>query len=282
MSARDRFRAVQTALGVEPTGIPNDATKAAYTTLWDTALAEYRASAQAQPPPVAKVLGAAPVKAAPAKSEPAKSEPAFALGKIGADHWIEGAIRESFPGGKAMEKVRCVVIHFTSGATAMSSVGFWRTPDAKGANAHLVIARDGRVIQCRAFDRTCGHAGASRWRDPNTRQLYTGCNDFSIGIELANAGDSERVAAKISKLPLVEAKHRNGGPMQKWEAYPQAQLDSLFRVVSLLMGRYKLADITGHDCIAPERKNDPGPAFPMAELRKANGLSGLPEVHQKG
>ena len=168
------------------------------------------------------------------------------------------------------------------GAEAGQSVSTFGGPlKPRGANAHLVIDRDGTVFQCRPFNRTCGHAGVSRWRDPRTKKLYTGCNDFSIGIENANAGDEERVAQKNSKLPLVQAKHRNGGPEQKWEAYPPEQLASVFRVVSLLMDRYKSVDITGHECIAPERKNDPGPAFPMEELRKANGLGGLPEVCRK-
>ena len=89
------------------------------------------------------------------------------------------------------------------------------------------------------------------------------------------------MAQKNTKLPLVQAKHRNGGSEKKWEAYPPEQLASVFRVVSLLMATYKLDDITAHECIAPERKNDPGPAFPMEELRKANGLEGLPEVCRK-
>jgi hypothetical protein len=50
-----------------------------------------------------------------------------------------------------------------------------------------------------------------------------------------------------------------------------------------LIAKYDLPDITGHDCISSWRKADPGPAFPMLELRKANGLSGVPVVFdQKG
>ena len=50
--------------------------------------------------------------------------------------------------------------------------------------------------------------------------------------------------------------------------------------VSSPSGKVNLDDITGHDCIAPERRNDPGPAFPMQELRELCGFSGLPEVHR--
>ena len=83
----------------------------------------------------------------------------------------------------------------------------------------------------------------------------------------------------------IKADHRNGSKGtseardgKEWEAYPEAQLKAVFSLVSLLVAKYDLQDITGHDCIAPERKADPGPAFPMLELRAANGFSGLPKV----
>jgi len=176
---------------------------------------------------------------------------------------------------------RCLVMHFTSGATAMSSINFWRSPHAHGALAHVIIDRDGTVFQCRAFDRTCGHAGVSRWKDPKTGIRYDGVNSCGIGIELANAGDDEELARRWSTLPLVSAKHRNGGKVKKWEAYPTAQLAAATLVASALVARYHLDDVTGHDCIAPERKNDPGPAFPMQAFRESLGFTGLPAVFVK-
>lgn len=175
---------------------------------------------------------------------------------------------------------RCVVIHYTAGATARSSINFWKTKSAKGASAHVVIDRDGTIIQCRPFNRTAGHAGVSRWRDPKTGVLYEGLNSCSIGIELANAGDNVKLARRWSKMPLVKAAHRNGGPAKDWEAYPPAQLAAVTKLVQALVKRYRLDDITGHDCIAPERKSDPGPAFPMEKLRQACGFSGLPIVYR--
>ncbi len=199
---------------------------------------------------------------------------------ITADHWLEGVPRDVIAGGQEMRVRRCLVIHFTSGASAQSSVDFWKTRAAAGASAHLVIDRDGAVIQCRPFNRTAGHAGKSRWRDPKTGKLYVGLNDCSIGIELANAGDDSALTARWSKLPVVRARHRNGGPMKPWEAFPAAQLVRCTEVALALVERYRLDDVTGHDCIAPERKTDPGPAFPMAALREACGLAGLPVVHR--
>ena len=200
--------------------------------------------------------------------------------KITADHWLETARRRLILGGATMKTRRCVVIHFTAGATAQSSIDFWRKPAAKGASAHVVIDRDGTIYQCRPFDRTCGHAGESRWIDPNTGRRHYGMNACSIGIELANGGDSPELIAKWSNLAPVKAAHRNGGTVRLWEAYTEPQLAACTLVTRALVERYNLDDVTGHDCIAPERKNDPGPAFPMQALREACGLSGLPAVHR--
>ena len=182
---------------------------------------------------------------------------------------------------------RLLVIHFTSGMSAQSSIDFWNSPKAKGASAHIIIDRDGTVFQCRAFDRTCGHAGVSRWKDP-TDGVRAGCNAFSIGIELANAGDSVSGSVEepkaFGKYPCeagaIRAKHKNGGPASLWENYPAAQLDACFAVAKALVDRYKLDDVCGHEDIAPERKNDPGPAFPMQKLRESLGFEGLPKVNR--
>lgn len=176
---------------------------------------------------------------------------------------------------------RLLVMHFTNGASALSTINnHWRTPAAKGACAHIVIDRNGDIYQCRPFNRTAGHAGVSRWKDPNTGKLYRGLNSCSIGIELANAGEEEALAEQWSTIPLLTAKHRNEKKPRQWEQYPQSQIASALVVAKALLVRYNLDDITGHDCIAPERKIDPGPAFPMQSFREALGFSGLPVVYR--
>jgi len=74
----------------------------------------------------------------------------------------------------------------------------------------------------------------------------------------------------------VKAKHKNGGPVQEWETYPEAQMNSCVQVAKALVERYNLDDVVGHEDIAPDRKNDPGPAFSMKTLREACGFKGLP------
>lgn len=204
---------------------------------------------------------------------------------IDSGHWLEGVRRDVLPGGSAMQIRRCVVIHFTAGATGRSSVEFWKTPEAKGACAHIVIERDGTVIQCRQFNRTCGHAGVSRWRDPKTGVRYDNLNSCSIGIELANAGNDAGALTWAARQPGFEsitARHHNGGAPQTWEKFPEEQVSACIEVTKALVERYNLDDITGHDCIAPERKDDPGPAFPMARLRIECGFRGMPAVHLRG
>lgn len=191
--------------------------------------------------------------------------------KITPDHWLDAAKRIPLEGGSPMGTRRFLVIHFTSGATALSSINFWKTTEAKGASAHIVIDRDGTIYQCRPFNRTCGHAGKSTWKG------FSGLNSCSIGIELANAGDSEALAKRWTKLPLVTARHKNGGPVCGWEAYPPEQLAACEAVSKALVARYNLDDVVGHDDIAPSRKVDPGPAFPMEKLRQACGFSGTPK-----
>lgn len=198
--------------------------------------------------------------------------------KITEGHLLQGAKWEPITGGSDMPVRRCLVIHFTAGASAMSSIDSMRD---QGLSAHLVIDRDGTIYQCRPFSRTCGHAGRSRWEDPKTGIRYDGLNSISIGIEIANCGDSIIPwARRQARFDSIQAKHRNGSSIKEWEVYPKAQLDAVFAASKALVDRYHLDDITGHDCIAPERKSDPGPAFPMQLLREHCGFTGLPVVHR--
>ena len=198
------------------------------------------------------------------------------------DHWLQGVYRQPLAGGSRMVVRRFLVIHFTSGWSAQSSVDFWNTPEAMGASAHVIIDRDGTVNQCRPFDRTCGHAGKSRWKDPSTGITYDGLNSCAIGIELANAGDMLRSPDIYPKsmsaiggqtIPRLTARHKNGGPLSQWEIYQPVQLKALEIVAKAICERYNIDDLVGHDDIAPDRKNDPGPAFPMDSLRHACGFT---------
>jgi N-acetylmuramoyl-L-alanine amidase len=66
---------------------------------------------------------------------------------------------------------------------------------------------------------------------------------------------------------VLVAKHKHGGRELGWKIYPEAQLTVLEAVASALFESYPLKEIVGHDDIAPGRKRDPGPAFPMTHFR---------------
>ena len=188
------------------------------------------------------------------------------------NHWLDEATKLDYPPGPAMRIRRCAVVHYTEGATAKSSVNFWRSPSARGAEAHVIIDRDGTVYQIRAFNQRADHAGRSQWVDPNTGKKYTSLNRCSIGIELANGGSNKNLIRRYSELAPVVAKHANGGHEKEWEAYPEAQIASLVHVLKAVKTRYNLDDVTGHDNIAPDRKTDPGPAFPWHRVRNDTGF----------
>lgn len=196
------------------------------------------------------------------------------------DHLLDDVEQEPLPANRPMNVRRALVIHFTGGATGASSIESMRN---NRLSAHLVVERDGSVIQCVPFNRIASHAGVSRWRDPNTNKLYQLLNSCSIGIEIANAGNDPgalKWARKQPNFASTKARHRKGGAIQEWESFPDAQLAAVFEIAKVLVETYNLDDVTGHDCIAPERKDDPGPAFPMADLRKACGFDGLPVVYK--
>jgi len=162
-----------------------------------------------------------------------------------------------------------VVVHYTAGASAESSID-WLTNPAARASAHVVVGRDGSITQLVGFDRQAWHAGRSEW------QGLEGLNAHSFGIELDNGGPLQRRAdgvwytpfgLRISDEEVGLAPHRDGGPVSGWHTYSTEQLQVAADVANLLVRHFGLLDVIGHDDIAPGRKRDPGPAFPMQTFR---------------
>jgi AmpD protein len=104
-------------------------------------------------------------------------------------------------------------------------------------SAHLLIRRDGELIQYVPLTHRAWHAGPSCFRGREQ------CNDFSIGIELEGADD----------VP-----------------YADRQYEVLGETIKAVVGRYPSITpdrIAGHSDIAPGRKTDPGPAFEWGRLK---------------
>jgi N-acetylmuramoyl-L-alanine amidase len=179
-------------------------------------------------------------------------------------------------------KPSLLVMHYT-GSTSFDG-GLRALTDGKAekrVSAHLLIGEDGCVAQLVPFNRIAWHAGESVWHG---RQL---CNSFSVGIEMVNAGllgkraDGvfyERLTSKtIPASRVALARHKNGSPEEPWEVYPPAQIEAAIGAAIAICGAYGIHEIAGHDDIAPRRKIDPGPAFPMVSFQaRVLGRDGKP------
>lgn len=98
-------------------------------------------------------------------------------------------------------------------------------------SSHLLIRRDGEVIQFVPLQFRAWHAGES------SIEGRTKVNDFSIGIELEGTDDVPYEEVQYDALIQLTAIIR--------EAYPEIRCERIY----------------GHDAIAPGRKTDPGPYF---------------------
>ncbi|WP_018873161.1 1,6-anhydro-N-acetylmuramyl-L-alanine amidase AmpD [Thioalkalivibrio sp. ALJ16] len=103
-------------------------------------------------------------------------------------------------------------------------------------SAHVLIDREGDLVQYVPFSRRAWHAGVSCW-DGRER-----CNDFSIGIELEGTDDHPFTPAQYAALAALIQWLRSHFP----GIGPQA--------------------LAGHSDIAPGRKTDPGPYFDWQTL----------------
>lgn len=195
---------------------------------------------------------------------PAAPDSAPAL-LIGPDGWLAAAVRRPSPNcdprppGTAID---LLVVHNISlppgefGGPAIDDLFLGRLdPDAHPyfavaaaagpVSTHLLIRRDGALIQYVPFTLRAWHAG---------RSAYGGrerCNDFSIGIELEGT----------DTLPFEPAQYR-------------VLVDCTRAILATYPG-IGTGRITGHRDIAPGRKTDPGPCFDWAHYRSL--LAATPE-----
>ncbi|MBL8320129.1 MAG: 1,6-anhydro-N-acetylmuramyl-L-alanine amidase AmpD [Burkholderiaceae bacterium] len=103
-------------------------------------------------------------------------------------------------------------------------------------SAHFLIRRTGKLLQFVSCDRRAWHAGRSSWRGRDN------CNDYSVGIELEGMEGTR---------------------------FARAQYDMLASLLRALARQYPIAEIVGHEHVAPARKHDPGAGFDWSRLARA-------------
>jgi len=116
---------------------------------------------------------------------------------------------------------------------------YFQTISGIEVSAHLLIRRDGALVQFVSLLDRAWHAGRSCFDGQEE------CNHFSIGIELEGTDD----------IPYTPEQYRK-----------------LAEVAELIMAAWPditVGRITGHSDIAPGRKSDPGPAFDWHYFRAA-------------
>jgi len=112
-------------------------------------------------------------------------------------------------------------------------------------STHLLIRRDGELVQYVPFQRRAWHAGKSSYLGRER------CNDFSIGIELEGADTDPYEPAQYRVLAETI--------LELCDAYPTLSTEH----------------VVGHSDIAPGRKTDPGIAFDWPRLRALLRVRGM-------
>ncbi len=183
-------------------------------------------------------------------------------------------VKDDTPNGGGSTTPRFIVMHYTAGDDAEDAIQTFKTPSAK-VSAHLVIGRDGTVTNMKAFNVKTWHAGPSKYAG------YSGLNGFSIGIEIVNLGFLRKagpgkyetwagtvVSLADSEVMLCRYPKAGSGDLY-WQKYTDAQLKALDQIVPLLVSKYPIQDIVGHEDIDTRGwKVDPGPAFPMMRYKQ--------------
>jgi N-acetyl-anhydromuramyl-L-alanine amidase AmpD len=159
--------------------------------------------------------------------------------------------------------------------------------------AQVTTCRDGTIIQQADFDRLTYHAGGTSSEVFSDLAPGVAINEFAVGIENSNYGwllkhagrffiprkvfesnnrhrwEPGRQYPKRLPAPIRAPDHR--GEARWWEPYTDEIVDANIEVLSAIVERFDIAreDVVEHSTVSPDRKWDPGPLFPAAEILDA-------------
>jgi N-acetylmuramoyl-L-alanine amidase len=150
------------------------------------------------------------------------------------------------------DRIKYVILHYTVSDTPRSI----KTLTTTDVSSHYLLTDTEQPFFYTLVDesRQSNHAGLSSWK------IYNQLNSASIGIEIVNPGFKETAQGRV------------------YAPFSQAQIDQLIVLLKDIVKRRNIApgNILGHNDIAPQRKQDPGPLFPWKQLADA-GLITWPE-----
>ncbi|MEW6084598.1 MAG: N-acetylmuramoyl-L-alanine amidase [Chloroflexota bacterium] len=185
----------------------------------------------------------------------------------------------------AQYTLKYIIMHFTTGTRMESSINHFKDPSSL-VSTHLLIGRDGRVVQFLPFNKVAHHSGFSWWEGKSN------LNTMSIGIEMDNAGllirrkndqgkdtwfrrniefkenQIKRDVHMKQYIPLKPDGKPDKTKFPAWEKFTEVQLEVAFKIVEALVKKYKIEEILGHDDVNLRNRYDPGPAFPLTEWRQ--------------
>lgn len=180
-----------------------------------------------------------------------------------------------------LKNPKYIIMHITTGIKMQSTINWFRNPNA-GVSAHLLIGRDGRVLQFVDFDTIAYHAGLSFWEGDSN------LNSLSIGIELDNGGPLRQFKGEyklrkdvIPESEVERAQHWKESTEKGWHKFTQVQLDVVMDILKALKERFpSIKEILAHDVVNLKNRLDPGPLFPMEDFREELFKRRKPEIKE--
>lgn len=167
----------------------------------------------------------------------------------------EPRINHSLSSRSQSDRIKFVIIHYTFGDLPHAI----NTLTQDEVSTHYLLTDTDKPFFYQLVDepRQANHAGFSSWK------IYNQLNSASIGIEIVNRGFVDTPEGRA------------------WYPYSQAQIDQLIVLLKKIIAQHhiKPENILGHNEIAPQRKQDPGPVFPWKQLADA-GLISWPDQNR--
>lgn len=230
---------------------------------------------------------------------------------VGADHWLV-TDEEGLPEVTRSPSTRTcgidvgplgIVWHWTGGVCRgpnahrilADEIRTYEPAKDRAASWHVIIAKDGRMIQSVPLNLGSWHVGRPGRLGGKPKmtngawdatlfegRLFANINRGSVGVELLNAGRLEKVGEKFYTSPYwlhpddppekrvpnpaleIEAERSVWVAGGFYDEYPDAQVQAATRLMQALALKYKIlreGAQYGHVMFDPKRKEDPGPLW---------------------